>query len=80
MLQRSVREVSGYLGPCTGSARLAIVADQVAESGPVVVSENEVLCLVLPPMSGCRMIVAGVEDVETEVTGVRYIDTVVVEE
>ena len=72
--------MSGYLRPSACSAGLAVVADQVAESGPVVVSEDEVLRLVLPPVSGCRMVVSGAEDAETEVTGVRYVGTVVVAE
>ena len=80
LLQHSVREVSRYLGPGASSAGLAVVTDQVAESGPVVVWEDEVLRLVLPPMSGCQMVVEGAEDVESEVTGVRYVGTVVVAE
>ena len=80
MLEGSVGKVARSLCAGADGAGLAVVSDKESESGPGVFAEYQGLSLVLSPVSGCRMVVSGAEDAETEVTGVRYVGTVVVAE
>ena len=61
-------------GSHAGHARLAVVTNEEAESGPGVVPEYKGLRLVLTIVSSGQMVMLGPENSELEVTRVRNID------
>jgi hypothetical protein len=61
------------LRPHTGSTRLDIVLDEFAESGPSIITTDQVYSLSLAGVSGKYVVMLIAEDAESEVIAVRNI-------
>ena len=80
LLESSVWLVSRCLGSLTSRARLAIVLDKPAYSGPRILSANEFQRLVIAIMTRKRMIMLVTEDTESEIGVVGDVDAIIEEE
>ena len=60
-----------------GCARADIVADKISDLQPGVLSSNRLKCSILTEMTRERMVMEILEDLESEVSVVWHIDSVV---
>ena len=80
LLKSSVWLVPGRLGSLTSRAGLAIVLDKPADSGPRILSSDELQRLVKAIMTRKRMIMLVTEDAESEIGVVGDVDAIIEEE
>ena len=80
LLKSSVWLVPGHLGSFTSRAGLAIVLDKPADSGPRILSSDELQRLVKAIMTRKRMIMLVTEDAESEIGVVGDVDAIIEEE
>ena len=80
LLESSVWLVPGCLGSLTSRAGFAIVLDKPADSGPRILSSDELQRLVKAIMTRERMIMLVTENAESEIGVVRDVDAIIEEE
>ena len=69
--------MSGCLGTGTGCARTDVVLDKGMDAWPDIFPMDEFQGSVLPEVASCRMIMEGVENMETEIVSFRNEDMIV---
>ena len=80
LLESSIWLVSRCLGSLTSRAGLAIVFDKPADSGPRILSSDELQRLVKAIMTRKRMIMLVTENAESEIGVVGDVDAIIEEE